>query len=49
LRHLIWEEGSGEEGLSAGLDRVARGELSPYALAREIVADLKKELSHGHA
>jgi LAO/AO transport system kinase len=49
LRRLVWEEGSGEEGLAAGLERVARGETSPYELAREIVAGMKKEISHGHA
>jgi LAO/AO transport system kinase len=49
LRRLVWEEGSGEEGLAAGLERVTRGEISPYELAREIVAGMKQEISHGHA
>ena len=49
LRRLVWEEGSGEEGLAAGLERVARGETSPYELAREIVAGMKQEIAHGHA
>jgi LAO/AO transport system kinase len=49
LRRLVWEEGSGEAGLAAGLERVARGETSPYELAREIVAGMKQEISHGHA
>jgi len=49
LRRLVWEEGAGEEGLAAGLERVARGETSPYELAQEILADVKKEISHGHA
>ena len=49
LRRLVWEDGAGEEGLAAGLERVARGETSPYELAQEILADVKKEISHGHA
>jgi LAO/AO transport system kinase len=49
LRRLVWEEGSGEEGLKAGLDRVARGESSPYELADEILAGVRKEMTHGHA
>jgi LAO/AO transport system kinase len=49
LRRLVWEEGSGEEGLKAGLERVARGESSPYELADEILAGVRKEMTHGHA
>ncbi|HET7039375.1 MAG TPA: hypothetical protein VFH97_05770, partial [Gemmatimonadales bacterium] len=49
LRRLVWEEGAGEEGLTAGLDRVARGESSPYQLANEILAGVRKEITHGHA
>jgi LAO/AO transport system kinase len=49
LRRLIWDEGPGEDVLRDGLDRIDRGETSPYALAGEILAGLKKELAHGHA
>jgi LAO/AO transport system kinase len=49
LRHLVWEEGPGETVLKDGLGRIERGETSPYSLARDILAGIKKEIAHGHA
>ncbi|MDH4046067.1 MAG: hypothetical protein OEW06_16590, partial [Gemmatimonadota bacterium] len=49
LRHLVWEEGHGEEALQQGLARLAAGTASPYELAREILAGVKKEIGNGHA
>jgi LAO/AO transport system kinase len=49
LRRFVWEDGLGEAGLQAGLDRISRGELTPYQLADEILAGVKKEMAHGHA
>ncbi len=37
LRHLVWLDADGEASLSAGLERVVAGEVSPYQLAQEIV------------
>lgn len=49
LRHLVWEEGNGEEALRQGLERLATGTASPYELAQEILAGVKKEMGNGHA
>jgi LAO/AO transport system kinase len=49
LRQLVWEEADGETTLRRGLDRLAAGSVSPYDLAREILAGLKKEMGNGHA
>jgi LAO/AO transport system kinase len=43
LRQRIWQEGLGEAKLARGLDQVARGEATPYQLARDIVASLNEE------
>jgi LAO/AO transport system kinase len=42
LRRLVWEEGPGEDVLREGLNRLDRGETSPYALAGEILAGMKR-------
>jgi LAO/AO transport system kinase len=46
LRHLVWEEGSGEAALRAGL---AAGDerVNPYELAHRILADVRRELHDG--
>jgi LAO/AO transport system kinase len=49
LRRLVWEEADGETTLRRGLDRLAAGTASPYDLAQEILAGLKKEMGNGHA
>jgi len=49
VRQLVWGEGSGEEVLQAGLRRVTEGAESPYDLAQEIIAIVKKEIGNGHA
>jgi len=49
VRQLVWGEGSGEEVLQAGLQRVTAGAVSPYDLAQEIIAIVKKEIGNGHA
>jgi len=41
LSNLVWERWDGEAVLAAGLDDVVSGRLSPYRLARDIVADLQ--------
>jgi len=46
LSALVWERGAGESRLVATLDDVVEGRMSPYRLAREIVADLREELRH---
>jgi LAO/AO transport system kinase len=43
----VWRRRGGEEILAAGFDRVVRGEISPYTLARDIVGHLEKDGSHG--
>jgi hypothetical protein len=47
LRRLVWEEHDGEGTLRAGLARVAAGTVSPYDLAEEILAGVKKESGNG--
>jgi LAO/AO transport system kinase len=47
LSTLVWERWDGEAVLAAGLDDVVSGRLSPYGLARNIVADLQEEPGHG--
>jgi LAO/AO transport system kinase len=42
LSILVWNRHAGEERLAAGLDAVAAGRVSPYTLAREIVAELQE-------
>jgi LAO/AO transport system kinase len=49
LRQLVWEEADGETTLRRGLERLAAGTASPYDLAQEILAGLKKEMGNGHA
>ncbi len=47
LRQLVWNRGSTDAKLAAGLDEVLRGETSPYQLAQEIVAGITKGNHHG--
>ena len=47
VRQLVWHAGAGEAKLAEGLEHVARGEASPYQLAKEIVAGLTEEIHHG--
>ena len=42
LSALVWCRGKGEEVLDAGMERIVRGTASPYELAEEIVAGLRK-------
>jgi len=49
VRQLVWVEGSGEAALEAGLARIAAGTVSPYDLAQEIIAIVRKEIGNGHA
>ena len=43
LRQRIWQDGAGEAMLAEGMEQVARGETSPYQLARDIMAGLKED------
>lgn len=47
LRQLVWHHSDAEVHLASGLDRVLRGERSPYELADEIVSAVRKEMAHG--
>ncbi len=47
LRQWVWSQSDAELHLASGLDRVLRGERSPYELAGEIVAAVRKEIGHG--
>lgn len=47
LRQLVWNQGGTDARLSAGLDRVLRGERSPYQLAQDIVAGFTRGNHHG--
>lgn len=38
----VWDERDGDAKLAAAMERVARGELSPYRLAHDIVAGLRE-------
>ena len=49
VRQLVWVEGEGEAILQAGLARIATGGLTPYDLAQEILAGVKKEIGDGDA
>jgi len=40
LRRLAWDSGPVRDRLETGLDRVGRGEATPYSLAAEVVRDL---------
>jgi LAO/AO transport system kinase len=42
LSAMVWREGEGERILAAGLEGVVQGEVSPYRLAQEIVAGIRK-------
>jgi hypothetical protein len=46
---MVWEEAEGEATLQRGVDRLAAGAVSPYDLAQEILAGLKKEMGNGDA
>jgi LAO/AO transport system kinase len=47
LRQLVWSESDAEVHLASGLERVWRGERSPYEVASEIVAAVRKEIADG--
>ncbi len=47
LRQWVWSRSDAEVYLASGLDRVLQGERSPYELADEIVAAVRKEMGHG--
>ncbi len=47
LSAIVWQDSDGEAMLVAGLDDVVRGRLSPYRLARDIVAGLRPRASDG--
>jgi LAO/AO transport system kinase len=49
VRQLVWDRGGGESVLRAGLERVTSGRVSPYDLADEIVASVRKEMGNGNA
>jgi LAO/AO transport system kinase len=49
LRQMVWEDAAGEATLQRGVERLAAGTASPYDLAREILAGLRKEMGNGHA
>ncbi|UCG84763.1 MAG: methylmalonyl Co-A mutase-associated GTPase MeaB [Gemmatimonadota bacterium] len=42
LSTMVWHEGEGERILAAGLEGVVQGEVSPYRLAQDIVAGIRK-------
>jgi LAO/AO transport system kinase len=46
LSTLVWERWEGEQRLSAALDDVVRGRVSPYKVAGDIVAELREDLRH---
>ncbi|MBI4421022.1 MAG: methylmalonyl Co-A mutase-associated GTPase MeaB [Gemmatimonadetes bacterium] len=46
VRQLLWQDGAGEARLARGLERVLRGEASPYQLAREIMSGLTEGTHH---
>jgi LAO/AO transport system kinase len=47
LSTLVWEERNGEAMLSAKLDDVVHGRLSPYKLAHDIVRELQEGTQNG--
>ena len=49
LSDLVWRQGDGEAALAAGLDDIVSGRISPYRLARDIVADLHRGANHDGA
>ena len=49
VRQLVWDRGGGERVLLAGLERVTAGTQSPYDLAHEILASVRKEMGNGDA
>ena len=49
LSDLVWRQGDGEAALEAGLDDIVSGRISPYGLARDIVADLHRGANHDGA
>ncbi len=49
VRQLVWDRGGGEGVLRAGLERVTSGTVSPYDLADEILASVRKEIGNGNA
>jgi len=42
LSTMVWREGEGERILAAGLEGVVQGDVSPYRLAQDIVAGIRK-------
>ncbi len=47
LRHLVWHDRDGEATLQKGLEAVAGGDLSPYELAQDILAGIRREDTNG--
>lgn len=47
LRHFVWQERNGEAALAAGLEEMVGGTMTPYQVARDIVAGLRQETSNG--
>lgn len=43
LRQLVWKNGLGEATLESGLEGVVQGTRTPYQLAQEVVAAIRKE------
>lgn len=44
LRQLVWGNGLGEAALASGLEGVVQGRRSPYQLADDVVAAIRKEV-----
>jgi LAO/AO transport system kinase len=42
----VWLERGAEDILAGGFERVARGEISPYKLAHDIISRLDEESTH---
>jgi LAO/AO transport system kinase len=47
LATLVWDRWEGEARLTASLDDVVQGRVSPYKVASDIVADLQEDWRHG--
>jgi predicted DNA-binding protein len=41
-RRWVWEETRAEQLINERLDEVARGEVSPYELAQDVLEELKQ-------
>jgi LAO/AO transport system kinase len=49
LRQLVWRESGGEAMLQKGMERMATGSASPYEVAQDILAGVRREMGHGHS